>query len=81
VQLAGIAVLGYAKQSAVRYFGAFILVGCCNANIPASLTYQSNNIVGQWRRAFGSALIVGSGGIGGVVGSLVFRNQDKPEYK
>ncbi|OOQ86333.1 hypothetical protein PEBR_21932 [Penicillium brasilianum] len=81
VQIVGISILGFAKQSSIRYFGAFVLVGGCNANIPASLTYQSNNIVGQWRRAFGSALIVGSGGVGGVVGSLVFRNQDKPAYK
>ncbi|OKP12210.1 hypothetical protein PENSUB_1946 [Penicillium subrubescens] len=57
-----------------------MLVGSGSANIPASLTYQSNNIVGQWRRAFGSALVIGAGGVGGVVGSLVFRNQDKPNY-
>ncbi|KAL4937803.1 hypothetical protein BDV06DRAFT_226590 [Aspergillus oleicola] len=81
LQIIGVALLGYASNNGVRYFGAFILTGSCNANIPASLTYQSNNITGQWRRAFGSALIVGAGGVGGVIGGLVFRDQDAPEYR
>ncbi|KAL3478531.1 major facilitator superfamily domain-containing protein [Aspergillus californicus] len=81
LQIAGIALLGYAKTNAVRYFGAFVLSGSCNANIPAALTYQSNNITGQWRRAFGSALIVAGGGVGGVIGGLVFRTQDAPDYR
>ncbi|KAL2841143.1 major facilitator superfamily domain-containing protein [Aspergillus pseudoustus] len=81
LQIIGIALLGYAKQNGVRYLGAFILTGSCNANIPAALTYQSNNITGQWRRAFGSALIVAAGGVGGVIGGLVFREQDKPDYE
>ncbi|KAL5044794.1 hypothetical protein BDW71DRAFT_198695 [Aspergillus fruticulosus] len=81
LQIIGVALLGYAKKNGVRYFGAFILAGSCNANIPASLTYQSNNITGQWRRAFGSALIVGAGGVGGVIGGLVFRDQDAPDYR
>ncbi|OJJ60229.1 hypothetical protein ASPSYDRAFT_78444 [Aspergillus sydowii CBS 593.65] len=81
LQIVGVALLGYAKSNGVRYFGAFILTGGCNANVSASLTYQSNNITGQWRRAFGSALIVGAGGVGGVIGGLVFREQDAPEYR
>ncbi|KAL4772952.1 major facilitator superfamily domain-containing protein [Aspergillus nidulans var. acristatus] len=81
LQIIGVALLGYAKNNGVRYFGAFILTGSCNANIPASLTYQSNNITGQWRRAFGSALIVAAGGVGGVIGGLVFRDQDAPDYR
>ncbi|BCS23773.1 uncharacterized protein APUU_40217A [Aspergillus puulaauensis] len=81
LQIVGVALLGYAKGNGVRYFGAFILTGSCNANVSASLTYPSNNITGQWRRAFGSALIVGAGGVGGIIGGLVFREQDAPEYR
>jgi hypothetical protein len=44
------------------------------------MTYQANNIRGQWKRAFCSATLVGFGGIGGIAGSLVFRSQDKPRY-
>jgi hypothetical protein len=51
-----------------------------NATIPAALTYQANNIRGQWKRAFCSASMISLGGTGGVVGSLVFRSQDAPHY-
>lgn len=81
LEIVGVTVLGFAKDNSVRFFGAFMLAGSCTANLPACLTYQSNNITGQWRRAFGSALIVGAGGVGGVIGSLVFRNQDSPHYR
>ncbi|KAL9107464.1 MAG: hypothetical protein Q9227_007661 [Pyrenula ochraceoflavens] len=47
---------------------------------PAVMTYQANNIRGQWKRAFCSATLVGFGGIGGIAGSLVFRSQDAPGY-
>jgi len=43
-------------------------------------TYQANNIRGQWKRAFCSATLVGMGGVGGIVGSTVFRAQDAPTY-
>lgn len=44
------------------------------------MTYQANNIRGQWKRAFCSATLVGAGGIGGIIGSTVFRKQDAPNY-
>ncbi|KAK6369411.1 hypothetical protein LTS17_009754 [Exophiala oligosperma] len=81
IEVIGVVVLGYAKQSGVRYFGAFLIIGGANSNIPLSLTYQANNIRGVWRRAFCSATIVGAGGIGGIIGSLTFRSQDAPQYR
>lgn len=42
---------------------------------------QSNNIRGQWKRAFCSASFVGLGGIGGIAGSLIYRSQDAPHYR
>lgn len=45
------------------------------------MTYQSNNIRGQWKRAFCSATLIGTGGIGGITGSLMFRAQDAPGYR
>lgn len=81
LEIIGVGLLGFAEQSAVRYFGAFLIVGGANSNIPLVLTYQANNIVGQWRRAFCSATIVGAGGLGGIIGSLTFRSQDAPDYR
>ncbi|KAF4973997.1 hypothetical protein FZEAL_9065 [Fusarium zealandicum] len=77
----GLCLMGFVKNSGVAYFGVFLI--CCgfNTNIPACMTYQSNNIRGQWKRAFCSATLIGTGGIGGITGSLIFRSQDAPEYR
>jgi MFS family permease len=79
--LIGLPLLGFATNNGVRYFGAFLATICGNANVPAVLTYQANNIRGQWKRAFCSATLVGFGGIGGIIGSTIFRNEDSPAYK
>ncbi|CAG8976274.1 hypothetical protein HYALB_00012465 [Hymenoscyphus albidus] len=78
--LIGLPLLGYAKNNGVRYFGVFLATIGANGNIPAILTYQANNIRGQWKRALCSATLVGFGGIGGIMGSTVFREQDAPKY-
>jgi hypothetical protein len=64
-----------------NFTSRFLVTGGSNANVPAAVTYQSTNIVGQWRRAFCNATIVGAGGIGGIIGSLAFRTQDAPNYR
>jgi MFS family permease len=79
--LIGLPIMGWASSPAVRYFGVFLTTAGANANIPTALSYQANNIRGQWKRAFCSASFVSFGGIGGIAGSLVFRSQDAPHYK
>ncbi|KAH9887416.1 major facilitator superfamily MFS-1 [Xylariomycetidae sp. FL2044] len=74
--LIGLPILGWHPHAGVRYLGAFFLTAGANANVPHSLAYQANNIRGQWKRAFASATWVGFGGIGGIAGSLVFREED-----
>ncbi|CAI7678954.1 unnamed protein product [Penicillium pancosmium] len=77
----GLPMMGFAKGNAVRYAGVFFTVAGANANIPSCMAYQANNVRGQWTRAFSSATLVGFGGIGGIASSLVFRDQDAPEYR
>lgn len=77
----GLPIVGFAESNAVRYFGVFLVTGGANANVSTALSYQANNIRGQWKRAFCSATFVMFGGIGGIAGSLVFRNEDKPQYR
>jgi MFS family permease len=79
--LIGLPLLGFVKNNGIRYLGIFLATISANANIPAILTYQANNIRGQWKRAFCSATLVGTAGIGGIVGSTVFRDQDAPGYR
>ncbi|GAB7361451.1 hypothetical protein MBLNU230_g1507t1 [Neophaeotheca triangularis] len=76
----GLALLGWTTQPGVRYFGIFLVCAACNGGIPTVMAYQANNIRGQWTRAFASATLVGFGGIGGIAGSTVFRNEDRPDY-
>lgn len=76
----GLPLMGWATDPRVRYLGIFFTTAGANSNVPAVMTYQANNIRGQWKRAFCSAILVGFGGIGGISGSLVFRNQDAPNY-
>ncbi|KAJ5691943.1 hypothetical protein N7462_001366 [Penicillium macrosclerotiorum] len=77
----GLPMMGFAKGNATRYAGVFFTVAGANANIPACMAYQANNVRGQWTRAFSSATLVGLGGLGGIASSLVFREQDAPGYR
>ncbi|KAL2135157.1 hypothetical protein VTI74DRAFT_9588 [Chaetomium olivicolor] len=77
----GLPIVGFHSSAAVRYFGIFLVTAGANANVPAAMSYQANNIRGQWKRAFCSATFVSFGGIGGIAGSLVFRSQDIPHYR
>lgn len=77
----GLAMLGFLDNLAARYIGAFLATTSANANVPCVLTWQANNIRGQWKRALASATLVGAGGIGGIIGSTVFREEDKPTYR
>lgn len=79
--LIGLPLLGFTKNTGVRYFGVFLATIAANANVPCVLTWQANNIRGQWKRALCSATLVGTGGIGGIIGSTVFRSQDAPNYR
>lgn len=79
--LIGLPIMGFHPKSGVRYFGVFLVTGFINGNIPAALAWQSNNIVGQWKRAFTAATLVTFGGIGGIAGATVFRSQDAPAYR
>lgn len=79
--IVGLAIMGFAHNNPARYFGTFLAVAGCNANIPACMAYQANNVRGQWTRAFSSATLVGFGGIGGIISSVAFREQDAPGYR
>lgn len=74
--LIGLPIMGWAEHPGVRYFGIFLVTAGANSNVPSIMSFQANNVRGQWKRALCSATLVGFGGIGGIAGSLVFRSQD-----
>jgi MFS family permease len=65
----GLALLGFATNSSVRYFGVFLATVSCNSNVPAIITYQANNLRGQWKCALTSTTLLGAGGLGGIIGT------------
>ena len=81
IGITGLMITAYHSNDGVRYFGLFLGQAGCQGNIPAILTYQSNNIRLQSKRAVGSALQIGFGAIGGIIASTVFRQEDAPTYR
>ncbi|KAL5363301.1 major facilitator superfamily domain-containing protein [Aspergillus floccosus] len=81
--LIGLPLMGFAKDNGPRLVGCFLTTMGANSNVPAAMAYQAqaNNVRGQWKRAFCSAIFVGLGASGGMTGSLVFREQDAPTYQ
>jgi MFS-type transporter involved in bile tolerance (Atg22 family) len=80
LSIIGLCLMEWAPSAGAQYLGAIFTCMGCSANIPSVMVFQANNIRGQWKRAFCSASLIGFGGTGGIVGSLVFRTQDKPTY-
>lgn len=78
--IVGLCLLSWTHTPGVQYFGAFLVTAGCNSNIPAVMAWQANNIRGHWTRMFCSAVLVSAGGLGGIIGALVFRSQDAPKY-
>ncbi|KAF9885366.1 hypothetical protein FE257_012983 [Aspergillus nanangensis] len=69
------------QWNATRYAGVFLAAASSNANIPGIFSYQHNNIVGQSKRSTSAAMMIAGGGLGGIIASLVFRQQDAPQYR
>lgn len=78
--ICGLMMTAYCKGNIARYWGLFFGFAGCQGNIPSILAYQSNNIRTQSKRSVGSALQIGFGAIGGILGSTVFKQEDAPRY-
>ncbi|KAJ5793190.1 phthalate transporter [Penicillium pulvis] len=78
--IVGLCILEWVSAPGVQYFGIFLVAAGANSTIPAVLAWQANNIRGQWKRAFCSASIITFGGIGGIIGAVVYRSQDAPNF-
>lgn len=80
IGITGLMMTAYSPSNMVRYGGLFLGQAGCQGNIPTILAYQSNNIRMQSKRAVGSALQIGFGAIGGIIGSTVFFESESPTY-
>ncbi|KDE08198.1 hypothetical protein MVLG_01677 [Microbotryum lychnidis-dioicae p1A1 Lamole] len=76
----GLIIMGWGGKIGVRYFGSFLAIAGCQANVPAVLAYSANNVRNHSKRAVSSAIVIGMGGVGGIFASLVYRQVDYPLY-
>ncbi|KAH7029739.1 major facilitator superfamily domain-containing protein [Microdochium trichocladiopsis] len=81
IALVGLPIMGFASSAAVRYFGVFLVTMGTLSTTPLVFAYQANNIRGHWKRAFCSSTTLAFGGIGGIIGGVVFRPQDAPYFR
>ncbi|KAF5359980.1 hypothetical protein D9758_007596 [Tetrapyrgos nigripes] len=78
--IAGLLIMAYATQNEVRYFGIFVAVAGSLAMNPSVLAYSANNVVSHSKRSVSTGVIIPFSGIGGILATTVFRQQDYPRY-
>jgi MFS family permease len=78
--IVGLLIILYAGPPGVRYFGLFLAVFGCQANIPGSLAYGQSNTAKQEKKGVVAATMISVGAAGGICGSTIFRSQDAPQY-
>jgi dipeptide/tripeptide permease len=64
----------------VRYLGIFLAVGSANSNVPLIVSWSQTSIRSQSKRGFTSALVIAMGGLGGIIASVAFKNNEAPKY-
>jgi hypothetical protein len=81
ITLTGLLLTAYHTNNAVRYFGVFLGVSGCNANLPTIIAFQSNNVRGASRRSMGSGIQMLFAAIGGIFASTTFMQTEYPTYR
>ena len=75
---------GYAAdiQSRIPECYVAVVIACIGfAPItPGANAWASNNLAGPMRRAMGFAFMMGFGNIGGLIGSYIYMDREKPRY-
>ncbi|KAI2628454.1 MFS general substrate transporter [Hypoxylon sp. NC1633] len=80
VAIIGLCMTGFLKQPVPRYVGTFLGEAGVNGLVVTTLAWQANNLRGDAKRACATAVLITISGIGGIYSSLVFRQQDAPDY-
>ncbi|PGH15077.1 hypothetical protein AJ79_02603 [Helicocarpus griseus UAMH5409] len=64
----------------VVYFGTFVIVAGIYPALPGNITWLSNNLAPDHKRAAGIAIHVGIGNLSGAMASNFYRTRDGPNY-
>jgi uncharacterized membrane protein YfcA len=63
-----------------EYVGTFLGEAGVSGSIVTTLAWQTNNVRGDAKKSVASAILIMASGVGGIYSSLVFRQQDAPDY-
>ncbi|TFL07157.1 major facilitator superfamily domain-containing protein [Pterulicium gracile] len=77
----GLFITMFGQVPAVRYLGIYLTTAGSAGCVPAILAYSANNVVSQTKRSVSTGLIISFGGSGGIFATMVFRQQDYPNYR
>lgn len=80
VTIVGLLVVAYASNPGARYFGIFLGVSGCNANLPTIIAFQSNNVRSDSRRSVANGVQFVFAAIGGIYASTTFMQKEYPSY-
>jgi len=64
----------------VRYLAVFFITTGTYITQPLTIVWLSNNMGGHYKRAFGSAIQIGVGNIGGIIGSTIYLQNESPRF-
>ncbi|KAF4635414.1 hypothetical protein G7Y89_g2683 [Cudoniella acicularis] len=70
-----------ALPNSIRYLAVFFVSIGTSITQPLTLIWLANNMGGHLKRAFGSAMQIGFGNIGGIIASNIFIVQEAPKFK
>jgi MFS family permease len=73
----GLLMRALSPDNGVKYAGLFLVTAGSASCIPGILAYSANNVTSHSKRAVSSAVIIAFGGIGGILATTVFREQDQ----
>lgn len=80
VGIIGLLIILYGGPPGVRYFGLYLAIFGCQANIPGTLAYGNNQTGRNEKKGVVAAAMISFGAAGGIAGSTIFRAQDAPTY-
>ncbi|KAI0173435.1 MFS general substrate transporter [Hypoxylon sp. FL1284] len=80
VAVLGLCMTGFLAAPVPRYVGTFLGEAGVNGLVVTTLAWQANNLRGDAKRACATAVMITISGLGGIYSSLVFRQQDAPDY-
>lgn len=81
VVVIGLILIGWGPNNGSRLVGIFFGIVGNYCAVPSVATLLMNNTPGSAKRQVSIALQCTLGGVGGVIGSLIFRTQDAPTFR